>query len=431
MSSVIAAVIIFGIVKAEKDNSTCAISITKYSTCSFNDTDCKISFEVGNCISCDFSLCKLVTATCLIDLEMNSSFNIDLKTGMIYSNSLPNSCQDLESKMCGGMNRVGHFCRQCKPGYGLAPYSGSVKCFKCTDNNSIKLWVLYLMLELIPSTGFFLVVILFNVRTTTPPFTAFVFFSQFFALLYKINPYIRLSLNLRVNKVLLHCVLTLISFWNLDFFRYAVPQFCISSKLTDLDVLLLECISAYYPLLLVILTFVLIELHARNFLPLVILWKPFHKCFATCQRKLDPKSSVIAAFATFMSLSFSKILAIAFLVALSGSSSSHSHPITYRGLYDPSIKGNTTAEYFKQLVHKPYFVPLLFMAVFVQLPALLLLFYPIKAFRKLITCCGSSVHHAVYVFMDTFQGHYKMALLAVGTIEQYLALVFCLELYSF
>ena len=76
--------------------------------------------------------------------------------------------------------------------------------------------------------------------------------------------------------------------------------------------------SAFYPLFLVILTFVCIELHARNFRPLVILWKPVHKYFANCRRKLDPKSSIIAAFATFASLSFSKILATALLPALHG-----------------------------------------------------------------------------------------------------------------
>ncbi len=68
---------------------------------------------------------------------------------------------------------------------------------------------------------------------------------------------------------LLSGVLTLISFWNLDFFRHVLPPFCISSRLTDLDVLRLDCISAFYPLFLALLTLVLIELHARNFCPLV------------------------------------------------------------------------------------------------------------------------------------------------------------------
>ena len=381
----------------------------EHSTCSYNNTSCDIPFVIGKCLSCEPSTCEVVSGECFLDLDMNSSFTADLKTGMIYSKlPPPKSCEELNDRMCGAMNREGFLCSQCKPGYGPAPYSSTVKCFECKDG-STRQWLLYLALELVPSTVFYFVVILFNIRTTAPPYTAFVFLSQFFAFLYKIQPFIRLSLNFRVNKVLLHGILTLISFWNLDFFRHVVPPFCISSKLTDLHVLLLECVSALYPISLVILTFLCIELHARNFRPLVILWKPVHKYFANCRRKLDPKSSVIAAFATFMSLSFSKILVIALLATFSGSLNlaRGGRGQGMRGLYDLNLQGNTTAEYWKQLAATPYFIPLLIMLIIVQLPTLLLLLYPIKAFRRLLTCCGSSRYHAIYVFIDTFQGHYK------------------------
>ncbi len=156
--------------------------------------------------------------------------------------------------------------------------------------------------------------------------------------------------------------------------------------------MLLDCISAFYPLFLALLTLVL---HARNFRLLVILWKPVHKYFANCRRKLDPKSSVIAA--TFMSQSFSKILAIAFLAMYSTSYNISNKPLR-RGLYDPSIQ-STTAEYWKQLIATPYFFPLF------NCPATYS--SPLKAFRQLLMCCGSSRYHAIYAFIDTFQGHYK------------------------
>ncbi len=47
------------------------------------------------------------------------------------------------------------------------------------------------------------------------------------------------------------------------------------------------------------------------------------------------------------------------------------------------------------------------MVITVQLPTFLLVLYPIKAFRKHLSCCGVSRYHAIYVFLDTFQGHYK------------------------
>ena len=61
----------------------------------------------------------------------------------------------------------------------------------------------------------------------------------------------------------------------------------------------------------------------------------------------------------------------------------------------------------KLLVHTPYALPLVIIATVVQLPTLLLLLYPIKAFRRLLSRFGSSKYHSIYVFIDTFQGHYK------------------------
>ncbi len=47
------------------------------------------------------------------------------------------------------------------------------------------------------------------------------------------------------------------------------------------------------------------------------------------------------------------------------------------------------------------------MSILIYLPTVLLLFYPIKCFRKLLSYCGPKKYHAICVFIDTFQGHYK------------------------
>ena len=381
--------------------------LSRYSTCKGDGSECNYQFRIGHCISCDNTTCEVIRGTSFLDLEINDFLTADTFSGM-YNLSNSTSCKEVNDHVCGSLNRDGLLCSQCKPGYGPAPYSSAVKCFKCDDNNSERHWVKYLALELLPATIFYFVVIFFNVRTTAPPYTAFVFFNQLFTLIYKIYPYLRVRLKSDVNEVLLHSSLTLTSFWNLDYFRHAVPPFCISSRLTDRDVVFLECISALYPLLLLVVTFVLIELHARNFRLLVILWKPIHRYFTNCRRNLDPKSSTIAAFATFISLAFNKILFITILIMLPGNYFTIGvGGVRLKGIYDPSIQGNTTADYVKHIARILYFAPLLIIFIIAQLPTLLLLLYPIRAFRRLITCCGSSRHHAIYVFMDTFQGHYK------------------------
>ena len=80
---------------------------------------------------------------------------------------------------CGPYNREGLLCSKCKPGYGPAVYSFSLICAECSDNGVG--WALYLFLVLVPITVFYIIVIIFNIRATAPPFTAFVMMCQVFS----------------------------------------------------------------------------------------------------------------------------------------------------------------------------------------------------------------------------------------------------------
>ncbi len=108
--------------------------------------------------------------------------------------------------------------------------------------------------------------------------------------------------------------LPLLAFGILTYFARSFLHFVsVASKLTNFHDLLLEYAFTMYPLFLVIITYIGIELHARNVRPIVILWKPFYKLFHI-RRSLDPRSSVIATFSTFISLSFSKLMFITFVI---------------------------------------------------------------------------------------------------------------------
>jgi len=74
----------------------------------------------------------------------------------------------------------------------------------------------------------------------------------------------------------------------------------------------LEYIEAFYPLILILLTYICIKLHDHNFRPVVLLWKPFHRSFVFFRRNWDSEACVINAFATFLLLSFSKVLFVSF-----------------------------------------------------------------------------------------------------------------------
>ena len=82
--------------------------------------------------------------------------------------------------------------------------------------------------------------------------------------------------------------------------------------MSTLHTLALEYVVAIYPLVLTVVIYLCIQMHDRGVRLMVCVWRPFHVCFARFRRKWDPKGSVIHAFATFLLLSYSKLLTVSY-----------------------------------------------------------------------------------------------------------------------
>ncbi len=165
-------------------------------------------------MTCDLKTCLPATGPCRIYLKQNDNVSFDKNT---YRLPPIESCQELNNLTCGPFNREGLLCSKCKPGYGPPLYSKSWKCEKCNDKYTGWLWLLY---ELVPPTVFYLLVIIFDINATAPPFTAFVFLCHFFSLFFRENVAFRVIAQGHTNKVFLQFVSALISIWNLDLFRH-------------------------------------------------------------------------------------------------------------------------------------------------------------------------------------------------------------------
>ena len=360
---------------------------------------------VGYCISCNQTRGSISTGLCpyrFIDLEFNDIL-IGGKPNFIITNIT--SCSMLNDAMCGQLNREGLLCSKCKAGYGPALYSRTWKCEKCNDRRYL-MWTLYLFLKLTPLTVFFIIVIIFNIRATSPPFTAYILYCQFFTNLFNSNVFFYTYIIKLVHPAIYKSVFTIIDVWSLDFFRHIIPPFCVDERLVNIHVLLIELLPPLYLLLLIFITYMCIELHARNFYVVVKLWKPFNRCVAKVRRSYDPKASIFNAFSAFILLSCCNILFICYNLTYSVKivqsffNSSEPHSKVYQLSYyepDKPIK--------KQMV---YFVPLFVLTfLLVVIPILVLLLYPVRLFRKflLFICCKDL--RCVQSFVDTFQGHYK------------------------
>ena len=320
-----------------------------------------------------------------------------------YYRNLPGNESELNDVMCGPFNRQGLLCSSCRPGYGISVYSVGLSCVKCDENHIGALW--YVLLELIPITALFALVVLFSVRATSAPMAGLIFIFQtlIFVVRARVGFYASLVYSTGMfGYVLLKILLSLCGIWNLDFFRFVIPPFCVDENIKNIHVVFLEYISALYPLFLVLVTYIVIELHAHNTRPVVWLWKPFHKCYVGLRKTWNVRHSIVNAFSTFLLLSYSKFLFVSFrLLSHSSITDLNGTVILNSFRYDPTVRNFGTT-------HTPFAVmAIFFIIVFTILPMLLLVLYPTKLFQHCLGGCRCRAVHVVHLFVDTFQGCLK------------------------
>ena len=306
----------------------------------------------------------------------------------------------LLNKKCEDYGRTGQLCGKCKDGYAPPVYSYNFSCVECTDYSYN--WVKYIAVAFLPLTLFFLVVILFRISVTTGLLDVFIFFSQmisFPALVRPISFHHKQQRHLTLAEFVL---LSLHGIWNLDFFRLLYTPFCIHPQMTTLQVLALDYVIAVYPLLLVVITYSLITLHDHNFRIIVWLWKPFHHCFVCFRRQWNIKNSLVAAFCTFLLLSYVKFLSVSFNLLF---------PVSVFNIHGEALKKryllfDGSVEYFGP-EHLPFgILALVVFLVFNVLPLILLCLYPCRCLQRCLNYCRIRCQ-ALHIFMDSFQGCYK------------------------
>ena len=324
----------------------------------------------------------------------------------VFYIQLPENASLLNEFMCGPLNREGTLCGKCKDGYGIALYSYTLECSKCWGHGYG--WVLYYFLELFPITVMYILVVIFHIRATSSPLSALVFMSQIVVYTIRLNVSLHMYIENEVTGfpyVALHILLLLCGIWSLDVFSFIVPPFCVSSNIKTVHALALEYIVAFYPICLILITYVCIKLHDNNFRVIVWLWKPFHRHFAYFRRRWDSKASIINAFTTFLLLSFSKILFVSFTllytIGIDQEPTSDGAKIKHVLYYDPSVKIYTPEFYMFAALAGCVLV------LFVFFPTILLILYPTRLFRKCVSCCGFRRWHALHMFVESFQGQYK------------------------
>ena len=180
------------------------------------------------------------------------------------------------------------------------------------------------------------------------------------------------------------------------------PSFCVSDQLTPIQVISLEYVVAFYPLLLIVTTYICVELYVRDCRLIVWLWRPFSRCLAFVLRGRKLEFSLVHAFASFLLLSYSKILFVSFQL-LSATTLRN----TYGQMVGPAMVFYDASIGYFSTPHLPFaLLAICVLCAFVVLPALVLLLYPTRAFQRSLGCCRVR-WLALHAFADTFNGYYK------------------------
>ena len=354
--------------------------------------DSKVRLLLCYCMTYSADGSMLVVGRCVYGCFQAHFFVYDLESNSSKLN-----------KLCSKYHREGQLCGKCEDGFALPAYSYSLVCVKCENSN----WGKYIAASLLPLTLFFITMVTLRVSVTSGTMNVFILMSQLLSV-----PAVSRYFVLQTNKlnphshssILLNVFFSIYSIWNLDFFRLLYPPFCLQPATTTVQILALEYITAVYPLVLLVLAYILVNLHDSNTRIIVWLWRPFHRCFAHCRSGWSIKTSLIDAFATFLLLSYMKFLSVSVdLLIPVHIFNMQGQPM--RRLY---LYWDGTIEYFGS-AHLPYAIlALTVIMIFNILPLLLLCLYPSRRFHRLIlNRCRYHRSQALYIFMDSFQGCFK------------------------
>ena len=345
---------------------------------------------------------------------------------------MPRNLSRLNEYMCGPLNRKGYLCRDCIQGYGLAVniVRCASKCYNCTGRSTVKHLMLYLIVEFVPITLLYLFILIFRVSFTSAPMTCFLFYSQMVVLVFYCSwdeqlPLLVLYTESGKLRSMSKLILVLYGTFNLDSIHHTLPPFCISTHLKPVHRNLLGYTSAFYPLFLIFLTWFCIKLHDNNFKPVVILWRPFHRCFVQLRKGWNTRNDLIDVFASFFLLSYCKVTYQALLM-LSAGRNYHYSPTkgyisdTYVLSYDNTVPINSSL--YNTLAAFAGLILLLN-----NLPIVVLTFYPLKLFKRALSTCRLD-GYSLIVFVEKFHSCYRDGLEGGKDMRSFSGLYFLLRI---
>ena len=347
---------------------------------------------------------------------------------------LPTHMSELNDYMCGPLNRKGSYlCSDCIDGFGpsMSIIEHPNDCYKCRNN-----WhgvILYIIIVLLPVTVVYLIILIFQIRITSAPIPCFIMYSQLISIVLSNHwgkDYDEVTFIMFTEtgdlRTVTRLILVFYGIFNLDSLSHVVPPFCVTSYLRLYHRAILGYLIPLYPMLLIAITWICIELHDRNIRVIVFLWRPFRRCFLRLRRGWDIRNDLIDVFASFFLLSYVKMLFQFNL--MTNRIFSFTYSLTTDYSYDTYVLSTdititqSDAKYVIGAVSAG-----LISIILNLLPALLLVLYPFRFFRKLLSKLRLD-KISLMIFMEKFHCCYRDGLDEQKDMRCFSVMYFILEI---
>ena len=334
-------------------------------------------------------------------MPVQQSLRIAIQTSVAVRHiRLPQNLTHLNTFMCGHLTRQlgSPLCGRCTNGTGPSIYSFGSQCASCSILNILY----YLLLQYAPATVIFLIIILLRITLVSPPMAHYVMYCNMIYMCLKLIAgfyFLYTSDNAHV-MIVIRVLFTLNSLWTFDPFYFFSPPLCISQHIHEAYIPFLETMAALYPFTLLLLTYILIELHARDCKLIVNIWKVIYPKCLFGSWNFD--KSLIQVFATLFLLSFMKFMGVinsTFLV--SSVFNINNQVVAQVPFIDPTVTPFSST-YLSLII-----LSTVILVFFILPPVLLLLLFPTNCFMKVSTYLKPRWVLGLKIFTDIFYGSYK------------------------
>ena len=171
-------------------------------------------------------------------------------------NSSSNLTEELNEVVCGKTRR-GVLCGECRPGYGPGVNLFLAPCVHCaTDPLSQVGWLLWLLLEALPMMLMLAAFLIFDINLLAGPLNSYLLYAQFFAASFPISSVGPIVNNNRADSVIVRFLYVIFfGIFNLQFFSFLFPPFCISpgaANLDLLDMILIKALTRLLPFIVIL-----------------------------------------------------------------------------------------------------------------------------------------------------------------------------------